>query len=98
MISEAGAPPALGDYAGRYDLRVWSGELSVLPWGSDLVTLLLPSEVPAASMEVWRNVGGANFRTVRDDKTLGPQITFVRAADGRVVGFKSWSGTYHRMN
>jgi CubicO group peptidase (beta-lactamase class C family) len=89
--------PALGDYTGRYEPKVGGGEISVQPWGSDLVTLSLPTENPGEAMQVWRHVGGDRFRLVRQDKTLGAEATFLRDASGKVTSMRIWGSVTYKQ-
>jgi CubicO group peptidase (beta-lactamase class C family) len=88
---------ALGDYAGRYEPKVGGGELSVQPWGSDLVTLPLPNQNPGEAVEVWRHVGGDRFRLVRQDKTLGAEATFLRDPSGKVTSMRIWGSVIYKQ-
>jgi CubicO group peptidase (beta-lactamase class C family) len=88
---------ALGDYTGRYEPKVGAAELSVQPWGSDLVMLPLPTDNPGEAMEVWRHVGGDRFRLVRQDKTLGMEATFLRDASGKVTSMRIWGSVRYKQ-
>src|SRR5262245_27400604 len=88
---------ALGDYTGRYEPKVGTAELSVQPWGSDLVMLPLPTDNPGDAMQVWRHVGGDRFRLVRQDKTLGMEATFLRDASGKISGMRIWGSVRYQQ-
>ena len=87
---------ALADYVGRYSFQPWSDETMVLPWGSDLVSLTVPSTNPAEDMRVLRHVGPEAFREVREDRTLGEVYTFLRDESGRVRRLRIWGTTGSR--
>lgn len=89
--------PVLSDYTGRYEPKVGGGEISVQPWGRDLVTLPLPTENPGEAMQVWRHVGGDRFRLVREDKTLGVEAAFLRDALGKVTSMRIWGSVTYKQ-
>ncbi len=76
--------------AGRYLRDEGDQELIVLPWGAELALLAVPTPSPADSMSVWRAVGPDRFRLVRDDKTLGEELQFLRNAAGQVEAMRIW--------
>lgn len=81
----------LESYAGRYASQPFESESVIVPWGADLATLTLPTNDPAAEMEVLRNVGKDAFRAVRSDGSLGEEYVFQRDGAGRVSGVRVWS-------
>jgi CubicO group peptidase (beta-lactamase class C family) len=81
----------LESYAGRYASQPFGSESIIVPWGTELATLTLPTNDPAAEMEVLRSVGKDTFRAVRGDGTLGEAYTFQRDAAGQVTGVRVWS-------
>lgn len=83
--------------AGRYLRDEGDQELIVLPWGADLVLLAVPTPSPADSMSVWRAVGADRFRLVRDDKTLGEELQFLRNAAGQVEALRIWGVVRRRQ-
>ncbi len=80
--------PDLNIYSGRYSAQPWGSEEIVVPWYGDLAILGLPTENPDEAMTLVRHVSGDTFRRIRDDKTLGEEITFERDKAGKVV--KMW--------
>jgi CubicO group peptidase (beta-lactamase class C family) len=81
----------LESYAGRYASQPFGSESIIVPWGTELATLTLPTNDPAAETEVLRSVGKDTFRAVRGDGTLGEAYTFQRDAAGQVTGVRVWS-------
>jgi hypothetical protein len=81
--------PDLPAYAGHYDIQPWACEMLLAPWGEDLAQLSLPNTEPAAGLAVLRHVGADRFRYVREDGSLGHEITFERDASGQVRGLRS---------
>ena len=95
-VAPANGPP-LEAYAGRYGTEPWSSETVVQPWGRDLVVLDMPSRDPANDMALLRHVSGDSFRFVREDGTLGAELTFVRGANGRVTALRQWNQVSLRL-
>ena len=78
--------PDLNTYAGIYSYRNRGGEQAIVPWGKGLAVVSLPSRDPAASLDLLRHIQGDKFRFVRDDGSLGQELTFKRNAEGKIVG------------
>ncbi len=88
---QAGAESRLADYVGRYDDQPWNSEIAVLPWGTQLLMLALPSADPAADLQRLTSAGPDRFRVERDDGSLAEEVRFERDAQGRVVRFVVWN-------
>ncbi len=89
--------PKLDDYAGRYSEQPCDSEVVITPWGRDLAVLHLPHTDPAAGLTLMRHAGGDLFRELREDGTLADEVTFVRDAAGRVVGYRVWNQFWPRV-
>lgn len=74
-------------YSGRYSAQPWGSETVVLPWYGDLAIMGLPTDNPDEAMTLFQHVSGDTFRRIRDDKTLGEEITFEKEG-GKVT--KMW--------
>lgn len=70
-------------YCGRYE-RFTGGERVVVPWDDGLAMLLLPTDNPMGDDLVKLKPSGEHrFRRIRSDKSLGEEIVFEMAPDGR---------------
>lgn len=101
LLALAQKQPAAGQVdtavAGRYLRDPGHQEHIVLPWGADLVVLELPTPSPADSMTLLRAVGPDRFRVVRDDKSLGEEVQFLRDATGKVDAMRIWGVVRRRQ-
>ncbi len=95
--TQADARPNLDLYAGTYNLSPWWGELEVLQWDGGLAMVSFPSDTPLEDLETLRHVDGHTFRRVRDDGTLGEEITFEVDSTGAVTGLRRHSNVYERL-
>ncbi len=89
--------PGLESLAGRYASQPFDSEWIVVPWGAGLVSLSLPTDDPAGTLQVLKRVGKDSFREVRDDGSLGEELLFQRDASGQVSGVKLWSHVLPRL-
>lgn len=95
---KAKAPDAaLRVYAGTYDAQPWAGEVLVLPWDDGLALLELPTMNPLKDLEKFRKTGENRFRRIRKDETLGEEVIFEMAADGRPARFVRHSNVLRRV-
>lgn len=76
----------LDAYAGIYSYRNRGGEQAIIPWGKGLAVVELPNRDPATSLGLLRHIKGDEFRYVRDDGSLGQEVTFKRNAAGKIIG------------
>jgi CubicO group peptidase (beta-lactamase class C family) len=73
-------------YAGSYDNYTWGGEYVAMPWKGKLAMFTVPSDNPAATMQLFKHMGGDNFRRIRkDEDMLGEELRFERDAGGKVT-------------
>ncbi|MEQ8363970.1 MAG: serine hydrolase [Cyclobacteriaceae bacterium] len=84
----------LETYAGRYTSQPWGSETVVVPWYGDLAIMGLPTDEPDEAMTLLQHVSGDTFRRIRDDKTLGEEITFEKEG-GKVI--KMWRNNNFSM-
>ena len=84
----------LETYAGRYSAQPWGSETVVVPWYGDLAIMGLPTDNPDDAMTLFQHVKGDTFRRIRDDKTLGEEVTFEKEA-GKVI--KMWRNSNFSM-
>jgi CubicO group peptidase (beta-lactamase class C family) len=76
----------LDAYAGSYDNYTWGGEYVAMPWKGKLAMFTVPSDNPAATMQLFKYMGGDSFRRIRkDEDMLGEELRFERDASGKVV-------------
>jgi len=87
---DAAVDARLADFVGRYDDQPWSSEITVLPWGAQLLMLTLPSADPAGDLQRLTPVGPDRFRVEREDGSLAEEVRFERDAQGRVKRFVVW--------
>jgi CubicO group peptidase (beta-lactamase class C family) len=83
------APEELKKYVGLY--RTHWGETEVFPWKGALAMLSLPSDDPAESIEVLKQIKDNFFRLVREDGELGEEVIFEFDEKGNVKWYKSSS-------
>ena len=77
----------LEEFAGRYTSQPWGNEFVILPWAGGLVSLDLPTNMPADELDFMKPKGGDVFRPVRaSGGEMGDEIRFVRDARGKVTG------------
>ena len=88
--------PALEMYTGTYDFT-WGGEVAVVPWKDGLAMLYLPTDDPLDRLLELKHTGEHTFRRIRDDETLGEEITFEVRADGNVTRLWRHSNYYTRV-
>jgi CubicO group peptidase (beta-lactamase class C family) len=73
-------------YAGNYDDYTWLGEDIIVPWKGKLAVFSVPSDDPAASMQLYKYISGDTFRRIRsDDGSLGEELRFEKDANGKVI-------------
>jgi CubicO group peptidase (beta-lactamase class C family) len=76
----------LNDFVGSYDNYTWGGEYVAMPWKGKLAMFTLPSDNPAATMQLFKYMGNDSFRRIRkDEDMLGEELRFERDARGKVV-------------
>jgi CubicO group peptidase (beta-lactamase class C family) len=91
------APEDLARYAGAYSVFPWGGEVAVVPWKDGLAMIDLPTDDPVKDMLRLKKTGEHTFRRVRKDETLGEEVVFEMAADGRPARFKRHDNHYPRV-
>ncbi len=85
-FDSAGKAVNLDAYAGSYDNYTWGGEYVAMPWKGQLAMFTLPSDNPAANMQLFKYIGGDSFRRIRkDEDMLGEELRFERDAGGKVI-------------
>jgi len=89
------ANPKLEEFCGQYSDQPWGSELSVSPWGDNLVVLGVPTDNPHQNMYVIKQIEGDTFRRIRDDGELGEEIVFERNSSGKVS--KMWRHSNYRV-
>lgn len=101
LLALAQKQPAAGQVdaavAGSYLRDPGHQEHIVLPWGADLVLLAVPTPSPADSMQILRAVAPDRFRVLRDDKSLGEEVQFLRNAAGQVDAMRIWGVVRRRQ-
>ena len=88
---------SLRAYAGTYDAQPWAGEVAVVPWEDGIAMLELPTMTPVKDLEKFRKTGEHRFRRIRKDESLGEEVVFEVAADGRAVRFVRHSNVLRRV-
>lgn len=83
------SPDGTTDFCGSYDMQPWTGEMCVFPWQDDLGVVVLPADNPTEALFKLRHANGDTFRLLREgdgtpEPTLGEEVTFTRASDGKV--------------
>ena len=96
---EKGKAPAadLRRYAGTYSEAPWGGEVAVLPWEDGLAMLDLPTMEPMKELVKFKKTGEHTFRRIRKDESLGEEVVFEMAPDGRPTRFKHHSNYAPRV-
>jgi CubicO group peptidase (beta-lactamase class C family) len=95
--AKASVPDDLRRYAGTYSVFPWGGEVAVLPWKDGLAMIDLPTDEPVKEMLKLKKTGEHRFRRVRKDETLGEEIVFEMAADGRPARFTRHNNHWPRV-
>ena len=83
--------PDFAMYTGTY-LRGWGGETQVLPWRDGIGFVHFPTDEPEVTP--LKHIKGHRFRRVRDDGTLGEDVTFT--VEGGVVTRMTRHGNHAR--
>ena len=80
--------PKFEKYLGSYLELPWWGELAIIAWEGQLAGVYLPAEDPLKDLMKLRHIKDNTFRRIRNDKTLGEEITFETDKEGAVT--KLW--------
>ena len=77
--------PKFEKYLGSYLELPWWGELAIIAWEGQLAGVYLPAEDPLKDLMKLRHIKDNTFRRIRNDKTLGEEITFETDKKGAVT-------------
>ncbi len=77
----------LEQYIGYYEWDM-SNESYVSPWQGNLAIIELPTDSPSNSMRIFKHIDGDNFRSIRDDGSLGEALEFERNNKGEIYRYK----------
>jgi len=77
--------PKFEKYLGSYLELPWWGELAIIAWEGQLAGVYLPAKDPLKDLMKLRHIKDNTFRRIRNDKTLGEEITFETDKKGAVT-------------
>jgi CubicO group peptidase (beta-lactamase class C family) len=75
----------LAQYEGYYHRPGYDYDTYMVASGKDLLAIGLHEDKPKDGIDRFRHVSGDTFRAVLDDESLGDEVRFERAANGRIL-------------